>query len=646
MKRIAVIIAFLTLSSYANAINFGIHCDDVELLSEMGIEEFVNECYEKGYSTILINVMPWEYYFNSSTLASLGWEYGGDLLKPLLQKAHEKGMKVFADIQTLAWKVRENYENPGRRASKEDVANIVLELIEYGVDGISEEMFPAEWMSITYNICSMYNVTYIHKHIPYDVAWFNEESSDIFRAYSNCNILMTEDYHMNDDLARNGMAAGFCNSLNKKLWIKSCPEEWALGSIENMENVLIARGIEYNPEYIFAMIYNKKDFEDFEPGRIEKIIRNFSYAQKNKILNVVVYLTNSSEDMDAWQLFDISYAAIANAAGASGYKVYITNEPMENADAYFVYTRGKMNTTLRLTPSILALFNQSSKPVFMEISYDLPKGREWDFIREKFGIDREKEYWSVFGTVGVEAEYNGIKYQHLSNEWYLFNPIEMNDVSGEVLSHGRVGGKTYALVIKKDNFIFINGAGLDGEASFPISNILNNALQQPFNGLCSVAETSVFYAYENTILKIKFPYKVEKMEIFVRSIDGNIMRENQSYWGEFSYAMNAGDLLILRLIMEENVSVRITKPGNNLYINDREVMGTGKPIIIGRITIEINAANITYLQIYVDDEMKYEGTNTSWVFDETIFGWHEIKAVGYGKYKAAEDSIEVLIFNF
>ena len=80
MKQLAIFIALIMLSASVNAANLGIHCDSVELVNEMGVTEFVNKCYEKGYNAILINVMPWEYYFQSPTLASLGWEYGGDLL--------------------------------------------------------------------------------------------------------------------------------------------------------------------------------------------------------------------------------------------------------------------------------------------------------------------------------------------------------------------------------------------------------------------------------------------------------------------------------------------------------------------------------------------------------------------------------------
>ena len=636
MKKFIALLIFLF--PFANAIHFGIHCDGVELIEEIGVENFVNACYEKGYDAILINVMPWKYYFESPTLENLGWEFGGDLLKPLIQEAHSKGIKVFADVQTLAWKVREDYNNPGRKPTKEDVANIVLELIEYGVDGISEELFPAEWMEEVYMICNEHNVTYIHKHIPFDVVFFYFDESTAFEAYSNCNIIMTEDYYMNDDLARNEMSAGFCNSLNKELWIKSCPEDWALGSINDMENVLAMRALQYNPNYIFAMIYEKEDFEEFEPHIMEEIIDNFSYAEKEKVLNVIVYIGDEKEDLDAWELFDINYAFIANSAGASGYKVYITNEPMKNADAYFIYTRGRVNDTLHLPSSILSLFNQSNKLVFLEVANDLPNDEEWREIRKKFGIDESKEFWSIFGMKRIKAKYNGIEYYHLSNEWYLFNNIEPEDVKGNVLSYGEINGTTYAFIIKKDNFIFINGAGLDAQVSFPISNLLNDALQSPFDGVCSVAKTSCFYAYNDSFLEIRFPYDVKEIELMKRDIFGNIKQEKIKYGGKFEYQMKKGDLLILKLI--GNVSIHILRPRNHLYINDREIMALRKTIVFGKITIEVETT-ADYIEIYINDELKYRGEENKWLFDEKAFGMYEIKAVAY----CAEDKVRAFICN-
>ena len=644
MKELAIFAVILFLLPLANAFQLGIHCDGVELINEIGVEDFVSSCKEKGYSLILFNAMPWDYYFKSPTLQSLGWEYGGDLLAALINQSHGKGIKVYVDIQTLAWKLRDGYDNPGRIPDEKDVVNIVDELINYGVDGISEEMFPAEWMAGVYEKCNEYGLPYIHKHIPYDVAWFNEERSSVFRAYSNCSILMTEDYYMNDDLVRWEMAAGFAHSLNKNLWVKSCPEEWAVGSIENMENVLVLRTLQYNPQYVFAMIYSKDDFEEFQPKEVREIANNFSYDGNKPIFNIVVYLTNDKEDMDAWQLFDVGYPAIASAAEASGYTTYITNEPLENAAAYYIYTRGRMNTTLHLPSSILSLFNQS-KPVFFEVAYDLPLSGEWGIIRNKVGIN-QKEFESLFGTWGVKGKYEGIEYYHLSDDWYLFNPIEPQDVYGNILSTGNFRGKEYAFVIKNNNFVFVNGAGLDEEASFPISNILNDALQQPFHGVANVGRTSIFYAYEEGILKIKFPYDVESIEYMKRNMKGEVETGKAVYSGEYKHYMEKGDLLILKLILNETFGINITKPRNHLYINDRGIVPLEKTVVIGKITIEMTALNIDSIDIYVNDELKYSGNETIWMFDEPAFGKYEIRAVGHHGSKECEDFVEAMMVNW
>ena len=271
---------------------------------------------------------------------------------------------------THEFKVVDNRAHLKNNSAPESALEKIVDVLaEYGIDGISEEMFPAQWMGIVYQKCKQHGIEYIHKHIPYDVAWFSNDGSNVFDAYSNCSVLMTEDYYMNDDLARWQMAAGFAHALHKQLWIKSCPDDWALKDIANMENVMVARAMQYGSSHIFAMIYDRQTFEEFEPKKMENFI-NYSKEEK-QIFNVIIHLTNSPEDMDAWQLFDISYAAITNAAEASGYVVYITKEPLKNASAYYIYTRGKINTTLDLPSSFIQLFNES-KPVFLQIAYGLP----------------------------------------------------------------------------------------------------------------------------------------------------------------------------------------------------------------------------------------------------------------------------------
>jgi hypothetical protein len=228
----------------------------------------------------------------------------------------------------------------------------------------------------------------------------------------------------------------------------------------------------------------------------------------------------------------------------------------------------------------------------------------------------------------------------------LFNPIEPEDVNGEILSYGKFLGKTYAFIIKKENFVFINGAGLDAEASFPISNILNDVLQKPFHGICSVGKTSVFYAYDDTILKIRFPYDVKRVAYMERSMEGNVEIGEVVYTNEFSYALDKGDLLILKLMLNETFSIFIQKPRNHLYINDREIIPLQKTVVIGKITVEMETINIDSIEIYVDGVLKYKGDETQWLFDEKAFGTHEIKAVGYHDSETCEDSVEVFMVNW
>jgi len=650
-----------------NSINyelkFGIHSDGVELIEDFdSIDEFVDSCYEKGYSIILFNALPWKYYFVSPTLNRLGWEFGEDLLSPMIERAHEKGIKVFVDVQSLAWKVREDYEDwPGNAPSTDDVVDIVNELISYGVDGISEEMFLSNWFLPVHNACSKSGVTYLHKGIPYDVAWFCNESSTAFEAYSNCDVLMTEDYYMNDDLARNCIIPSFASGLDKSYWVKSCPDDWALGSVTNMENVMMMRMVQYHPDYIFAMIYNKSDFDEFNPSILLPTIQDYMVDEEKPICNVVVYLTDEAgtnddpKDMDPWQLLDVSFSAIANGIMASGYRIVITSEPMENADAYYVYTRGGWwdeTNVLDLPDSIVNLF-YGNKTVFLEVGGVLPVSTpNWKSIRSRIGISTNRIFDTIFDeNHPIDGVYDGITYTHLSNAWFLFNNIKISDVWGEILSTCSYRGNTYVLASRDGNRIFINGAGLDFNASFLISSILNDGLQSPSSCISTTGVVSTFYATDNASVHIKLPYNASSINWVKRDINGNMLDGDAPYDGNDGYTdyLTKGTLLILKL--NSNISVSITRPSNALYINDREIIPLNKAIIFGGIAIDVDVASdmgIKEVDFYIDGNLKYGDSEPpyQWLWDEYAVGNHEIRVKAYDSQdNEAEDVVNIIIFN-
>jgi len=623
---------------------FGIHSDGIDLINQFSsIDEFINECSAKGYSIILFNVIPWEYYFVSPTLKKLGWEFGWDMLSPLITKAHEKGIKVFADVQSLAWKVRESYPDwPGSAPSVQEVIDVVNELVSYGIDGISEEMFPAQWFSPVYKICNENGITYLHKGIPYDVVWFCGDNSTAFDAYAKCHVLMTEDYYMNDDLARNEIILSFASGLEKPCWIKSCPEGWALESITNMENVLLMRMIQHHPDYIFAMIYNRSDFEEFNPLSLLSISQDVIVEEEKPLCNMIVYLTNEAgtdenpKDMDPWQLLDISFSAIANGIMASGYKIVITQEPIKDADIYYVYTRGGWwdeSNILDLSDEIVNLFN-GNKTVFLEVGGVLPVSTpNWQIVRDKLGLDDTE--FDVLCLVGepIEGVYKNISYTHLSNDWFIMNEIKPENVKeGRILSTCQYDGNTYVLIIKKGNCVFINGAGLDMDVGFPISNIINNGIQSPSKCIATCGYVSTFYAVEDTYLRIKLPYDVHFLKWMKRNINGEITTGELQYDSNIGYTefLQQGTILILKA--EGNLSVKMICPEDALYINGKKIMPMKKPVIIGKITVEVEVVSnidIKEVKFYVDDILKNVDIEEpyEWVWDERGLGRHKLHIV-------------------
>ena len=100
-----------------------------------------------------------------------------------------------------------------------------------------------------------------------------------------------------------------------------------------------------------------------------------------------------------------------------------------------------------------------------------------------------------------------------------------------------------------------------------------------------------------------------------------------------------------------NPMVCVEKPGSYLYIFDNELFPLKRAIIIGRITIDAEAYDedgIDRIEFYIDDALCFSDHDEphSWTWNETTFGWHEIKVLAYdGKGNKVEDKTGVMIFN-
>jgi len=103
---------------------------------------------------------------------------------------------------------------------------------------------------------------------------------------------------------------------------------------------------------------------------------------------------------------------------------------------------------------------------------------------------------------------------------------------------------------------------------------------------------------------------------------------------------------------EGNPLVYVERPRNHLYVFDKEIIHLRVPLIIGKITIMVDAFDengINKIEFYIDDILKFTDYDKpySWLWSEFAIGRHEIKVVAYDeKRKEAEDEVNVVILNF
>jgi len=106
-----------------------------------------------------------------------------------------------------------------------------------------------------------------------------------------------------------------------------------------------------------------------------------------------------------------------------------------------------------------------------------------------------------------------------------------------------------------------------------------------------------------------------------------------------------------RILVEERpVEVEIRKPREKfLYIFDREIMPFFDTVIIGKITVEVDAGDgIERVEFYIDDVLKFTDYDEPylWLWDEFAIGRHEIKVVACDiEGNLAQDKMNVIIFN-
>jgi len=97
--------------------------------------------------------------------------------------------------------------------------------------------------------------------------------------------------------------------------------------------------------------------------------------------------------------------------------------------------------------------------------------------------------------------------------------------------------------------------------------------------------------------------------------------------------LSSGSSMTLTITKTPFPTVKILKPENALYIGNRKIIPLRAPVILGKITIEIDAfsnqSNITRVDFYIDNGLKASVTSKpyTWRWDARAFFKHTIKII-------------------
>ncbi len=114
---------------------------------------------------------------------------------------------------------------------------------------------------------------------------------------------------------------------------------------------------------------------------------------------------------------------------------------------------------------------------------------------------------------------------------------------------------------------------------------------------------------------------------------------------EFMAKDKDGNIIDSFVLYAYHPKVSILKPGNALYVMDREIIPLNMPVIIGSITVEAKANHANKVEFYIDGNLKYEDDTPpyQWRWNEMATGKHEIMVKAYN---GASNEAKIDVFAF
>lgn len=532
----------------------------------------LNLLKRRGYTVLLLDVMiPEEgtYFFKSKILKKRGYKFYFDALGFIIEEAHKREMKIFAEHTILAWRLddwqTEEYGIGGEELSIEEVKKVTATLLDrYDADGIVEESFPLEYVkAIKEVVKERPGKIYIHK---FDDPWNN---ADIFMSEDYVGFLSSPEHiEKVDETGAAGNTLGLFNALfahakavGKPGWVKVTTNEFDLPEGAS-HNVMLLRAVQFNSNGYFWM----SDYEEVgdiiltnerivNPKLLRAYLNRFRIKIEEKpIINFVLSLPFDTDEeyRDASYLFLLhAFGPISNGFMLAGYDIRVTyNRFLPDANGYIVFAMGNaQDETLDLSSNMLELLKRKEPAMF--VVWGITDTGNWKSLLGAFGVSSD---WDASITdEGIDE----VTYAKTTVPWKtptiweypvqtsILRPKDV--VSGRVLVAGKRDDADVALIIEKGNKYLVNANALHLHTTFVFNQIVAGNLLEPFYGYGVAGRRSAFFALEDTPLVINLPFKnEERIYITKFNSDGKIVKdEGMTYAAPLKTTLKKYDLLII-----------------------------------------------------------------------------------------------------
>jgi hypothetical protein len=517
-----------------------------------------------------------KYYFLSPTLASQNWAtLVEDRTTPLIKAAHASGMRFMANMEWIAphfWKDGLKYWTP------ELLKGVVSDLKHAGIDRWFDECFNL-WSDLGSAIsqqCRDLNLEYEEgsdgMHIFGTAAWQNQRQTTYPEHYVHTNPISLYHYgYLRDTLRRvvipqqSTIAYGYAKHWNKQTALVYTMGDWGTPS-DYWPGILRAtcliRGLQFRVDDFMIIKPDSAKGKQLNIPELKNWINSYTKKQdlneKRPVLNIVSHLSNEKSGSWLWGLYTYSGDAITSGAFHAGYDVVCSEEPVPDADAYYIYTSGTYGKTDDLTPEIANLFH-TKKTVFIQCGGTIPTDtaltNNWKTVLRMCGVDWGKSF-STADSLPSPGVYKGKPVRFTGMSSMNGSPGIKKTKSGTIISNESVKGTVYVqsgatpLVVGKNKKYLITGSCLNWQMNHVIGDLLSGYGTSPGSNVWGIAgnSASAFLAIANTTLELRIPNLPDGQKIHVVQYDKYY---NKIYEGEVKYispykrSMNQFDLIAI-----------------------------------------------------------------------------------------------------